>query len=439
MIKTMKIAILGFGREGQSLLNFLKRRPEFRGAEIWILDKNRRTKIPGRSRAHPSIRTRLGKRYLSHLHDFDLVFRSPGITYLLPALVRARRRGVPFTSLTALFFEYCPATIIGITGTKGKGTTATLLYKMLKAAHRDAYLAGNVGTPALNVLPKLKKKSLVVLELSSFQLQDLAASPSIAVVLEIFPDHQDAHKNIKEYYDAKANIARFQSPRDKVFFFKHDRMSARMARVGRGKKIAVSDMRFKLFAPEDLVMPGYHNFKNAVMAATVARVLGVPTATIIKMAKTFSGNEHRLEFVRRVRGVAFYNDSASTNPQTTAAAAQAFADHPIVLIAGGKDKGLDYAPLARALNKTHVVRVVLFGENREKIQRAIHTANVGLAPNLRSAVRIAYHTARTVTTKQPLSRKPPIVLFSPGAASFDQFKNYADRGAQFKGIARKLK
>lgn len=437
----MKIAIIGFGREGQSLLGFMKRRREFRGAEIWILDRNGRAKVPA------GVHLRLGKNYLSRLEDFDLVFRSPGIPYALPALNGARRKGT-LTSLMALFFEYCPAKIIGITGTKGKGTTATLLYKIFTAAHRDVYFAGNVGTPALEILPRLKKNSLVILELSSFQLQDLKVSPHIAAVLDVFPDHQDAHKDLKEYYEAKANIARFQTPRDTVFFLKNNRMSGWVARHGRGKKIPVSENAFPRsaarggFRPEDLTMPGPHNFKNAVMAATVARALGAPNRIITKTVKAFPGNEHRLEFVRRAGGALYYNDSASTNPQTTAAAVNAFPGQPKILIAGGKDKGLDYAPLAKALRSARTLRVILFGENKNKIARALRSAlknsvaraPLQMVPNLKAAVRAAQGAARQVQH----ASKPPVILFSPGAASFDQFENYADRGKQFKALVRKL-
>ena len=435
--RARKIAILGFGREGRSTLKFLKRVPEFRGAEFWILDKDTKTKIP------TGLRARLGKDYLARLEDFDLVFRAPGIPYALPALARARRRGTRFSSLMELFFTHCPAKIIGVTGTKGKGTTATLLYKMLKAAGRDVYFAGNVGTPALEILPKLKKGSLVVLELSSFQLQDLKTSPSVAVVLDVFPDHQDAHKDLKEYYEAKANIARFQKPHDAVFFFKNSRMSGWTARHGRGKKIVVDERAFRPFASDELAMPGYHNFKNAAMAATVARALGVPARIIAKTAMAFSGNEHRLEFVRKIGGALFYNDSASTNPQTSAAAVKAFPGNPKVLIAGGKDKKLDYASLAKALRESRITRIILLGENKKKIERTIRPAlktsvsrpPLQLVSDLQAAVRAAYRVARSVRR----GAKPPVVLFSPGAASFDQFKNYADRGEQFKTLVRKLK
>jgi UDP-N-acetylmuramoylalanine--D-glutamate ligase len=440
MGKERRIAILGFGREGRATLAFIKKQRGFRGAEIWILDKDRRTKlVPGMKGVH----SRLGNNYLLHLGNFDLIFRSPGVPYSLPARARARRTGTRFSSLTELFFTHCPAKIIGITGTKGKGTTATLLYKMLKAARRDAHLAGNVGTPALALLPKLKKKSLVVLELSSFQLQDLKTSPPVAAVLDVFPDHQDAHKNLKEYYEAKANIARFQKAQDKVFFFDNDRMSRWAARHGRGKKTAVDEGTFRLFRPENLKIPGRHNFKNAVMAATIARALGVPARTIVKTVAAFTGNEHRLEFVRKVGNVRFYNDSSSTNPQTSAAAVKAFPGHPKILIAGGKDKNLDYKPLADTLKESRMVRVVLLGENRKKIAHAIkHALKISVAgaaiqfvPDLKAAVRAAYRAARSIRH----SSRPPVILFSPGATSFDAFRDYADRGTQFKTLVKKLK
>lgn len=223
----MKIAILGFGGEGKSVLKFIKRLPEHKNAEIWILDANSEIKIPA------GLKTRLGPGYLDNLNEFDLIFRSPGIPYMAPKLVSARKSGVKFSSATKLFFEKCPCPIIGIAGTKGKGTTSTLIYKLLKAGGRDVYLAGNIGLPAVDILPKLHKNSLVILELSSFQLQDLEKSPNIAVVLEIFPDHQEdiktakygTHRSLSEYYKSKANIAKHQSKADSVFFFADKKQS----------------------------------------------------------------------------------------------------------------------------------------------------------------------------------------------------------------------
>ena len=424
----MNIAILGFGREGRSVLSFLQKSPRYRGATIHILDKKR------------------SKNYLKNLERFDIIFRSPGVPWNLPELRRAWKNGVEFSSATKLFFGHAKGTIIGVTGTKGKGTTATLIYKILKAAGKDAHLAGNIGKSPLMTLPKLTRRSVVVLELSSFQLQDLGRSPHIAVVLDVFPDHQDAHLNLKEYYEAKTNIARHQKKTDKIFFFKNHPLSRWVAAKSRARKYPVLENRFALFAPEDLKTKGFHNFKNAVMAAEVARALKIPHATILKAIRKFRGLPHRLEFIRSIpysqvlknMRISFYNDSASTNPHTTAAAIRAFPNAPTVLIAGGQDKGLNYAPLARALKHSTVKLVVLFGENKHKIAKTIKKTGVQLrlANNLHSAVKIATRFAVLLATRYSL---PPIIIFSPGAASFDMFKNYADRGNKFKKIVKNLK
>lgn len=554
MSSARKIAILGFGREGRSVLKFLQNRGPGRNkrgltqknfppksvsgqtgpvsAEIWVLDKNKNLKLPR------GIKSQLGSHYLKQLGKFDVIFRSPGIPYNLPELRLARKKGVKFGSATKLFFKELRETtqnkrrvtqnffrvsrlrsvrvsprpiIIGITGTKGKGTTATLLYKILKAARRPVFLAGNIGKPALEILPQLSASSqrnsattVAVLELSSFQLQDLDVSPPVAVVLDVFPDHQDNHLNLKEYYNAKASIAKYQKKGDKIFFFINNDLSRWVAQKSRGRKIGVDEKRFQLFNPDDLRVRGYHNFKNAVMAATVARSLGVPQKVILKAVKNFRGLEHRLEFVRRItlknnsqyshafadshRAIEFWNDSASTNPQTTAAAIQAFPNQPKILIAGGQDKNLDYKPLAKALKNSKTKLVVLFGENKKKIWKAIKSVGIPIkfAQNLHEAVKVAciYSKFYPATPREAVAERLELVrsrlsptedaakpssrgvqdprqsnllrrgevgdsrdilnsiflniVLSPGAASFDMFKDYADRGRQFKKMVKKL-
>jgi UDP-N-acetylmuramoylalanine--D-glutamate ligase len=436
----MKIAILGYAREGKSVLGFLKRSPRYKNAEVWILDKNRKLKIPSNGKS------RLGKTYLKNLPCFDVIFRSPGTPWNLPELEKARRAGVAFSSATKLFFESASRrtrNIIGITGTKGKGTTSTLLYAILRDAHKPVFLAGNIGMPALDLIPKLKKNSTVILELSSFQLQDLEMSPHVAAVLDVFPDHQDAHASLREYYGAKTSIARYQKKSDVVFFLKNNPVSARIARSGAGKKIAVDPIKNNgLLRGVILKIPGNHNFKNAVMAATVAKYLGIPISTILRTVKNYRGMEHRLEFVRHIKSVSFWNDSASTNPQTAAAAIHAFPNAPKILIAGGQDKGLDYAPLARALKNSDTKLAVLFGENKKKIAKAIRRngqqeTRIMMVNNLPQAVKGAYRFAKKLTAHYP--PLPIAVLFSPGAASFDQFRDYADRGRAFKDLTKKLK
>ncbi len=446
----MKIGILGFGREGKSLLKYLRSRGSTRittrihADKVWVLDKNENIKIP------KGIKAQLGKNFLKNLKRFDVIFRSPGMPWNLPELRAARKNGACFSSATKLFFETAGkigATIIGVTGTKGKGTTATLIYKILRTAGVDAYLAGNIGKSPLTILPKLARRSVVVLELSSFQLQDLKCSPDIAVVLDIFPDHQDAHLNLKEYYEAKTNIARHQKKTDKIFFFKNHTLSRWVAAKSRARKYPINESGFALFASENLKIRGLHNFKNAVMAAEVARAFKIPERTILRVAKNFNGLEHRLEFVRSISyshvlknlRISFYNDSASTNPHTTAAAIMAFPNIPLVLIAGGQDKGLNYAPLARALNRSAAKLVVLFGENKRKIAKVVKNSRIPVvfAPNLKTAVRIAYHFAKNAPDANGYPRCA--IIFSPGAASFDMFLNYADRGDKFKKIVKRLK
>ncbi|MBN2197874.1 UDP-N-acetylmuramoyl-L-alanine--D-glutamate ligase [Candidatus Wolfebacteria bacterium] len=416
-LKNKKIAILGFGREGKSLLKFFEKNNL--QANIKILDQKK------------------DKNYLKKIKDFDVVYRSPGIPYNLPEIQKAIKKGIEISSVTKLFFEKTKNKIIGITGTKGKGTTVTLLYKILKFCGKDVYLAGNIGKSPLEILPRIKKNSLIILELSSFQLQDLKKSPSLAAILEIFPDHLDSHKRFKEYLNAKSNIAKWQKKSDKVFYFKNDKYSKQIALKSKGEKNQIAVGNFKLFKQKDLKTPGFHNFKNAAMASSIALYLKCPKEKILKIVKNFSGNEHRLEFVKKIKNVSFYNDSASTNPQTAIAAINAFKE-PKILIAGGKDKKLDYSPLKKALKKSNTEIIILFGENKNKIKKQITKSdkNIVLTKNLKSAIKLAYLTAQKLNSQ--LS-KSIIILFSPASASFDMFKDYADRGNKFKDYIKKLK
>lgn len=415
------IGILGFGREGRSVLKFLKKSREYRSAKIKIFDQ------------------KFGKNYLDNLDQFDLVFRSPGVPYNLKEIQLAIKKGVEFSSATKLFFnEITPilrrgsGQVIGITGTKGKGTTSTLLYQIIKACGKKVLLAGNIGKPALEILPKANKNTLVILELSSFQLQDLEKSPQIAVVVDTFPDHMDVHKNMREYIQAKSNITKYQNKSGAVFYFKDNLLSRVIAKKSRGAKIGISGKPFGLK-------------KNFVMAASVAAYLGCPQGKIISAVKKFKGVEHRMELIHsnvleNIR-IDFYNDSASTNPQTAATAILSLSkgDNPIILIAGGKDKNLDYKPLAEAIQKSGNVKlIVLMGENKNKIEKALSHVKVPTvnAGNLQSVVKVAYKKSKNLSNK--VTNSLINIVFSPGAASFDMFKDYADRGQKFKEAVKSL-
>lgn len=444
----MKIAIVGFGREGKSVLKFIKTRPEYKKAEMWILDGNGNLEIP------PGLRSELGKNYLKNVASFDIVFRSPGIPYNLPELKAARRKGVVFSSLTRLFFAHCPSTVIGVTGTKGKGTTATLIYKYLKNAKKEAHLVGNIGAPALDGLNKMTEKGFVVYELSSFQLQDLEQSPHVAVVLEMFPDHQEdiktakhgTHASLREYYEAKAAVCRYQKRGDVVFYFAHNKVSATTAGLGKGKKIPVTERGFKLFKESDLKIRGLHNHRNAIAATMVAKYLGIGDEVIKKTIKTYTGLEHRLEFVREIKKkngiIRFYNDSQSTSPQPTIAAMNAFPTEDDILLLGGHDKNLPYGTLAKALKRSSVRLAVLLGANRKKILAALKKENGRNAPyriaeakSFEDALETAYRFAASDACTSPVRN----VILSPATSSFDMFKSYADRGAYFKKSVKSLR
>lgn len=412
----MRIAILGFGKEGKSALRFLKRTPRYKGAKIDILDKKR------------------SKAYLAHLDAYDLIIKSPGVPFSLPEVAKSYASGAMLTSATALFFDHAKGLLIGITGTKGKGTTSTLLHRMLKRCKKDAYLAGNIGVPMLDILPKLKDTSIAILELSSFQLQHLLFSPRIAVVLDIFPDHLDAHESFDEYLEAKAGITANQKKQDAVFYFSDNAYASNLANRSRGKRISIQPDAFTLFSPNDLALVGMHNYRNAVMAASVALYLDCDPISIKRVASKFIGNPFRLQKVRGINGILFYNDSASTNPFSTAAAVRAF-ETPTVLIAGGRDKGLSYDVLRDAARWSGLKHAMLVGENTMQLKNAFNHVDITIISKLEKAVRLAY---QYVVKKQKKGEQWNIV-FSPGATSFDQFKDYKERGKKFNEIVKKLK
>ena len=401
----MKVAVLGFGREGRAVYKFLKRQGL---KNVSILDR------------------KLDKDYLKHLKEYDIIYRSPGIHFSRKEIQEAIKAGVKISGCTELFFQNKKGLVIGVTGTKGKGTTSTIIYQMLKASGKDVYLAGNIGKPAVEILPKLKKNSITILELSSFQLQDLKYSPEIAIVLNIFPDHMDAHKNFKEYVDSKANIVGYQKKNDKVFYAADNKYSQGIAELSPGKLIPVDHKNFKIFSLTDIKTLGDHNFKNAATAAMVAMSLGASKETVKRIVKRYKGLPYHLTLDGIINGVKIYNDSSSTNPNTTAAAVLSFPGNNI-LIMGGSDKGLDYKLTAQALKKYPMRLVVLMGENSKKIAKAIKGNKYVFAKNLKEALQISLKN----------STKGGSIIFSLGSASFDMFRDYYDRGEKFARLVKK--
>jgi UDP-N-acetylmuramoylalanine--D-glutamate ligase len=403
-----KVAILGYGIEGQDAEKFLK----LCGAEITILDK------------------KFNEKYLNELAKFDIVVRSPGVYRFLPQITEAERSGVVITSAVKMFFENCPGKIIGITGTKGKGTTSTLTYEILKAAGREVYLAGNIGKSMLELLPLLNSESYVILEMSSFQLIDLDLSPHIAVVLNITLDHMDWHKNKDEYINAKENIVRYQSTSDWAVINEEYETSKSFADSTKAGVVFFSKQKLESKFKEGLLLRGEHNLENIAAAVAVGRILKIDDNKILEVVRSFKGLEHRLELVGEVNGVTFYNDSFATGPQPTIAAINSFTESE-TLILGGSDKGLDYSELQSEIEKKNNVKnLILIGDIGEKIGKDIR------GKNIISLGKISM--AQIVKKAGEVTPKGGVVILSPAAASFDMFKNYKDRGDQFKRAVQSL-
>jgi UDP-N-acetylmuramoylalanine--D-glutamate ligase len=461
-----KIALLGFDREGKSVLRFLKDDPEFRDAEIWILDKKKDVEIPSSAEAGVTVHARLGEHYLDDLDAFDVIFRTAGARYHMPELQTAITHGVTVSSATKLFFERCPGTIIGITGTKGKGTTSTLIYEILKRGGKKAFLAGNIGKPTVDILPEMDRDSWAVLELSSFQLIDLETSPHIGVALMVTSEHLDWHADVAEYVAAKSNIVRHQSFDDFAVLAEDYPQSAAYAALTEGnvftfsrhhsvKKGAWTEGDAFWFAgdPNDggtikkekvcpvsaLHIPGEHNWENACAAIAAAKLAGIANDDIAQAIDEFRGLEHRLELVGETNGgVRWYDDSYSTMPDAAEVALAAF-DEPKIMILGGSPKGADFTALARAIRGSKSVKAIIgIGEEWPRIKAAIMA--VSDTPSSPSFLLLegCMNMEEIVRAARGAAKPGDVVILSPACASFGMFKNYTERGNQFKEEARKL-
>lgn len=416
----MNIAILGYGKEGQSVENYF--RPL--GADITIFD-------PVTSESLQS----------QDFSGFDYVFRSPSVPPV-----------GDYTSITQYFFAHCPAHIIGVTGTKGKGTTCSLIRDLLQQLGRKVWLVGNIGHPALDVLDQIQPSDLVIYELSSFQLWDLQRSPHIAVILHIEPDHLNVHSDYDDYLSAKANIARHQEPTDYCIYYQPNSDSTRIAQTSSGHLIPYPTAnRTTLDQVLDrLAIPGQHNRENAEAALTAVAAelqLALPeflsayATPIITALANFEGLPHRLQYLRTLHHVQYYDDNFSTNLSSTQVALAAFPEQPLVLIVGGRDKtnGQDLPALAHLLTSTPNLRqVILLGESGRELAKILPSELFTLASDLTDAVQLARTHAEALAISSPDSDTSAVILMSPAAASFDMFQNVYDRGAQFQQIVNSL-
>jgi len=425
----MKIAIAGFGLEGRANYAYFSR--EFPKAELVVVDEAQVIDdLPS------GVATILGPGSFEKLTDFDMVVRTAGLT---PKKIKTNGK---VWSATNEFFAKCPATIIGVTGTKGKGTTCSLITSILRAAGKTVHLVGNIGAPALDVLPDIKPDDIVVYELSSFQLWDLEKSPHIAVVLMIEPDHLDVHDSFEEYVGAKANIAKHQAVDDLVIHHPDNQYSEMIAISSPGKKqrygveddggVYVKANNFcvrghAICSVDTLHLVGQHNLSNACAAISVAQIFKVDDEVVARGLGDFTGLPHRLKFVAEKNKVKYYDDSIATTPGSAIAALNSFAE-PKVMIIGGHDKGADYAEMVDKISQSDSLDgVVLIGESSENLEklfrqtgREVKIVNLGLTS-----------MPKIVEAASQLARPGGVVILSPAASSFDMFKSYQDRGEQF--------
>ena len=421
-----RILIVGFGREGQDSFLFLRKK--FPDKNIGIADKKEFQELPKEAQemlnADHKVVLYFGPTYVKQIHAYDVIIKSPGI----PARVirSLTKKNQILTSQTNLFFANCKGTIIGVTGTKGKSTTSTLLYEVLKAAKKTVYLVGNIEQPALQFLHKTGKDDIFIYELSSAQLEILPQSPHVAILLNLYPEHLDFHGTFQAYRDAKANIAKFQKDDDYIIFNETSEIIEKIAQKSKAKKLA-----FKPKKHTDLP------FIAAIEPIFLtAKIFDIPKQTVEKVLKKFTPLPHRLQHVGTHKGIVFYNDSLATIPEATNAALATLGQQVHTLIAGGFDRGISMENLAVAIINSKLRILILFPTTGEYIAKEIEKIakkkslkklpQIFFVNSLATAVQLAYdHTP-----------KGKICLLSPAASSFNLFRDYKERGEIFQKFVK---
>lgn len=433
----MKIAIAGYGLEGEENYKYWAAEG---GHDITIVDEN-----PTPARALPDgVPTMLGEGVFAKLEGFDLVIRTAG---LAPYKIKTDGK---IWSATNEFFEKSPAKIIGVTGTKGKGTMSSLIAVIFEAAGKKVWLVGNIGISAIKILDQVGSEDIVVFELSSFQLWDLERSPHTAVVGLIEPDHLNVHKDMDDYVNAKGSIRRHQKEGDLCVYHPTNHYSHQIATsISEGTIVRYGipddggvyerDGEFQqdndVICPTDLLqLIGQHNIENACAAVTVARAHGLTIDAIEDGLRNFKGLPHRLEYVRKYKGIDYYNDSFSSAPPASVAAIKSFTQPEIVII-GGYDKSNDFSILIDTMKTmSNIKEVILIGQIRNALSEQFKAAGI----NVKTTILDATTMDEIVQYATSIAEEGDVILLSPGTSSFDMFKDFYDRGDQFRNIVNKL-
>lgn len=450
-----RATIIGLGREGTALAKFLAQR----GAIVTVSD----LKPPEELRDNMAELKDLPIRFVLGEHpaevlETDVLFVSPGVPLEAPIVAAARERNIPISSETKLFFQLCPAPIIGITGSNGKTTTTTLVGEMLKAAGHKTYVGGNIGQPLIGRLDEMDPSDRVVMELSSFQLELIESSPHIAAILNVTPDHLDRHPSLASYLEAKKNIILHQTAEDFALLSYDNQITRQLKDECRGRVLLFSqtmepeegafrrdgqvmvrfeDTERRICDVKEIRLLGPHNVDNVLASVALASIVGVPPETMATVVASFAGIEHNLELVREIRGVRYYDDSSATSPQRTIAALRSFAE-PIVLLAGGRHKNLPLEQLAQ-LAVEKVKHLILFGEAAPLLAEAVKGYRSEVKSPLTSPEIYRCATLEgALETAAQVAQPGDVVLLSPACASFDMFRDFAERGERFKELVNNL-
>ena len=447
-LKGRKVAVLGIGISNLPLIRLLAGA----GIQVTACDKKDRSAFGDEieSLENKGVFFCLGPDYLDHLDGMDVIFRTPGMRPDLPQLARAKEQGSEITSEMEAFFSVCPCRIIAVTGSDGKTTTTTIIAGLLEASGYRTYVGGNIGHPLLDQAGQMRPDDMVVLELSSFQLMTMDQSPDVAVVTNLAPNHLDVHKDMQEYIDAKKNIFLHQSSESKLVLNADNEITASFAPEARGTVTMFSRKKSlgrgvwlrdgsivvdnrPVLAVKNILIPGVHNVENYM--AAIAAVDGlVSNETIRTYAKTFGGVPHRIELVRELNGVKYYNDSIASSPSRTIAGLRSF-DQKVILIAGGYDKHNPYEVLGPEITRA-VKTLILVGATAPKIKEAVINA-----PDYSTGEPVILERdtlQEAVNMAHDMARPGDVVILSPASASFDQFKNFEERGNTFKKYVNQL-
>ena len=436
------VSVIGLGISNRPLIKYLVKL----GANVTGYDRRTKEQL-GEIYDELSglgVRLVLGESYHDNLTG-EIIFKTPGLRFDHPALLAAKEKGSVITSEMEVFFDICPANIIAVTGSDGKTTTTTLIHKMMTAAGYKTWLGGNIGNPLLTDAENMKPTDWVILELSSFQLHTMKKSPKVAVITNLSPNHLDVHKDYQEYIDAKKNIMLYQSDSDKLVVNKSNAETEKIGKEAKGICVDFSSKEkahvylqdgtiFRDTKPvldiSDIKIPGMHNVENYM--AAIAAVEGLASDDVIKnVAKTFGGVEHRIELVRVLDGVRYYNSSIDSSPNRTINTLKVFPEK-VIMIAGGKDKGIPYDELGMPLCEK-VKLLILIGKTADKIEEAVKNAGGEDIEILRCETY-----EQVVKTAYERAVSGDVVLLSPASTSFDMFENFEERGNLFKKLVNEL-